>query len=213
MLRVIKADGWRARPVVAGPARPGPGYPGECVIIRSASGGLAGGQPSVPSESQPGDQATSHPAGDEDCRRSGRDQRPDGSGPSSGAQALRLHLVMIPPGTRSLPHFHHGRETAVYLVSGEAELWHGHGLARRALLRAGDFIYVPPGAPHLTVNRGDVTSIAVVARTEAGGQPSDPAHGDQALGDQAHGDQAGQVTVELPRHLAALRDVPVGGAA
>lgn len=200
MLRVTKADGGRARPQAAGTVRPGQGNPGECVIIRSASDGLAGGRPNVLSESPPGEQAIAHRAGDEDCRRSGRDQRPDGSGPSSGTRALRLHLVMIAPGTRSLPHFHHGRGTSVYLVSGEAEVWHGDGLARRALLRAGDFIYVPSGAPHLTVNRGDATSIAVVTRTGPGGQPADDADN-------------GDVTVELPRHLAALRDVPVSGAA
>jgi len=204
MLRVIKADGWRARPRAAGTACPGPGNPGECVIIRSASNGLAGGRLNVLSESQPGEQVTAHPAGDEDCRRSGRDQRPGGSGPSSGTRALRLHLVMIAPGTRSLPHFHHGRELSAYLVSGEAEVWHGDGLARRALLRAGDFIYVPPGAPHLAVNRGDVTSIAMVTRTGPGGQQP---------GDAGHGHPDGDVTIELPRHLARLRDVPVGGAA
>jgi uncharacterized RmlC-like cupin family protein len=99
---------------------------------------------------------------------------------------------MIAPGTRGLPHFHDGSETAVYMVSGEAEVWHGTGLAKRTVVRAGDFIYVPPGAPHLAVNRGRVTSIAVVAR-------AGPAS------------QAGEVTVELPRHLGALRSVPVGG--
>jgi uncharacterized RmlC-like cupin family protein len=240
MLRVSKAEGRRAWHRAADAARLGLRNHGECVIIRSSDalarepltgpdsnlpggqppvphsnlpGGqppvphsnLPGGQPPVPHsnipggpppappEGQPGEQAHVHPAGDEDCRRSGRDQRPGGSGPSSGTRALRLHLVLIRPGTRGLPHFHDGRETAVYMVSGEAEVWHGAGLDRRTVVRAGDFIYVPPGAPHLAVNRGDVTSIAVVAR-------ADP------------GDEAVEVTVELPRHLAALRGVPVGGA-
>jgi uncharacterized RmlC-like cupin family protein len=203
MLRVSKAEGRRAWHRAADVARPGLRNQGECVIIRSSNAlgraplagphsNLPGGQPPVPPEGQPGEQAHVHPAGDEDCRRSGRDQRPGGSGPSSGPRALRLHLVMIRPGTRGLPHFHDGRETAVYMVSGEAEVWHGAGLGKRTVVRAGDFIYVPPGAPHLAVNRGDVTSIAVVAR-------ADP------------GDQAVEVTVELPRHLAALRSVPVGG--
>jgi uncharacterized RmlC-like cupin family protein len=98
---------------------------------------------------------------------------------------------MIPPGTRGTPHFHADRETAIYVVSGEADVWHGPGLGNRSAVRAGDFIYIPPGTPHLAVNRGDVTSIAVVART-------DPA------------DQPGAVVIELPRHLAALTDYPVG---
>jgi uncharacterized RmlC-like cupin family protein len=116
---------------------------------------------------------------------------PGVSGPSSGAHALRLHLVMIPPGTRGMPHFHPGGETAIYVVSGEADVWHGSGLARQSAVRAGDFICIPPGTPHLAVNRGDVTSIAVVART-------DPA------------DQPGAIVIELPRHLADLSSYPVG---
>jgi uncharacterized RmlC-like cupin family protein len=124
----------------------------------------------------------------ENCRRSVSE--PGVSGPSSGSRDLRLHLVMIPPGTRCLPHLHAGTESAVYVVSGEADVWHGTGLAKRSAVRAGDFIYIPPGLPHLAVNRGEVTSIAVVAR-------ADPA------------DQAEAVVIELPRHLAGLLSYPV----
>jgi uncharacterized RmlC-like cupin family protein len=168
MLRVSMVDGWLSRPRGTEPARPdmraqGARVPDHAdVIIRSHG---------------------------EDCRRS-VGERPGGSGPSSGAPALRLHLAMIPPGTRGRPHFHADRETAVYVVSGEADVWHGPGLGKRSAVRAGDFIYIPPGTPHLAVNRGDVTSIAVVART-------DPA------------DQPGAVVIELPRHLAALSSYPV----
>jgi uncharacterized RmlC-like cupin family protein len=167
------ADGWLNRPRGTEPARPGmraqgarvqdPRVQKHGVIIRSHS---------------------------EDCRRSAGEQQPGGSGPSSGAHALRLHLSMIPPGTRGMPHYHADRETAVYVVSGEADVWHGPGLVQRSAVRAGDFIYIPPGTPHLAVNRGDVTSIAVVAHT-------DPA------------DQSGAVVIELPRHLAGLSSYPV----
>ncbi len=47
---------------------------------------------------------------------------------SAGARALCLHLVMIPPGTRGVPHVHDGHESAIYTVSGETEVWHGEGL-------------------------------------------------------------------------------------
>ncbi|HEY6494447.1 MAG TPA: cupin domain-containing protein [Trebonia sp.] len=124
----------------------------------------------------------------EDCGRGVGE--PGVSGPSSGNPVLRLHLVMIPPGTRGEPHFHDGGETAVYVVSGEADVWHGSGLGQRSPVRAGDFVIIPPGAPHLAVNRGEVTSIAVVAHT-------DPA------------DQADPVVIELPRHLTALLSYPV----
>jgi uncharacterized RmlC-like cupin family protein len=126
----------------------------------------------------------------EDGRRSVGDQQPGVSGPSSGAHALRLHLAMIPPGTRGTPHFHADGETAIYVVSGEADVWHGPGLGKRSAVRAGDFIYVPPGAPHLAVNRGEVTSIAVVGRTDTP-------------------DRSGVVVIELPRHLVGLSSYPV----
>jgi uncharacterized RmlC-like cupin family protein len=161
MLRVSMADGWLNRPRGTEPARPDPRAQGDCVVIRSHG---------------------------EDCRRSAGES--GGSGPLPGAKALRLHLVMIPPGTRGLPHLHENCESAVYVVSGEADVWHGPGLVNRSAVRAGDFIYVPPGTPHLTVNRGEVTSVAVVTRTG-------PA------------DQADAVVIELPRHLTALLSYPV----
>jgi hypothetical protein len=114
-------DGWLNRPRGTEPARPdmraqGARAQDHGVIIRSHG---------------------------EDCRRSVGDQQPGVSGPSSGKPALRLHLVMIRPGT-----------------------------------------------PHLAVNGGDVTSIAVVARTDLADQP-------------------GAVVIELPRHLADLSSYPV----
>ena len=112
------------------------------------------------------------------------------AGPPGPGARVRLHLALIPPGTRGAPHFHAGHETAVYIVSGETEVWHGAGLARRSTARAGDVVCIPPGAPHLAVNRGEVTSIAVVART---GQQEQPA----------------AVVLELPRHLAGLLSLPV----
>jgi uncharacterized RmlC-like cupin family protein len=127
---------------------------------------------------------------DADGRRGVGDQ-PGGSGPSSGwSPAHRPHLVLIPPGTRRVPHIHAASSASVYLASGCAEVWHGPGLVSRAALRAGDFIYLPPGTPHLTVNHGVVTAIAVVARADPGDQP-------------------GTVVIELPRHLAHLSGYPV----
>ncbi len=112
------------------------------------------------------------------------------SSQTAGAKALCLHLVMIPPGTRGMPHYNAEHESAIYAVSGETEVWHGPGLAQRTVVRAGDFMYVPPGTPHLPVNRGTVTSVSVVAR-------NDPE------------EQESVVVIELPRHLADLLSLPV----
>ena len=109
---------------------------------------------------------------------------------STGARGLCLHLVTIPPGTRGVPHVHDGHESAIYTVSGETEVWHGEGLRHRAVVTAGDFLYVPPGTPHLPVNRSDVTAVAVVARTDPREQES-------------------VVPLSLPPHLADLDAFPV----
>jgi uncharacterized RmlC-like cupin family protein len=195
MLRVSRVEGWLARQRAAGSALV-PGDQGDCLIVRP--GGPLTGSPSpaapVPFPGEHGPvhrESTGYLGNTLDCRRSREDQRPGGSGPSSGAQALRLHLVMLAPGTRGEPHVHAATETAVYLVSGEAEVWHGTGLAKRSTVRAGDMIRVPAGAPHLAVNRGDVSAIAVIAR-------SDPP------------ERGGTVVIELPRHLVGLAGIPVG---
>ena len=112
------------------------------------------------------------------------------SSQSAGAQALCLHLVTIPPGTRGVPHIHEGHESAIYTVSGETEVWHGEGLRQRTVVKAGDFMYVPPGIPHLPVNRSDVTTIAVVARTDPQEQES-------------------VIPLSLPPHLSDLNAFPV----
>jgi uncharacterized RmlC-like cupin family protein len=109
---------------------------------------------------------------------------------SAGARALCLHLVMIPPGTRGVPHVHDGHESAIYTVSGETEVWHGEGLRQCSVVKAGDFMYVPPGTPHLPVNRSDVMTIAVVARTDPQEQES-------------------VITLSLPPHLAELNAFPI----
>ena len=109
---------------------------------------------------------------------------------SAGSRALCLHLVMIPPGTRGVPHVHDGHESAIYTVSGETEVWHGRGLRHRSVVRAGDFIYVPPGTPHLPVNRSEVMTVAVVARTDPQEQES-------------------LVILNLPPHLSELNAFPV----
>ena len=117
MLRVSKVDEWLRR----APTRPDMSTEGDCVIIRSGHGpdALGGAQ--------------------------GIGLAPGVTGQSAGAQGLCLNLVMIPPGSRGMPHFHDGHETAIYTVSGQTEVWHGHGLVKRTVVRAGDFMYSPPG--------------------------------------------------------------------
>lgn len=92
---------------------------------------------------------------------------------NTGATGLCMHTLAIPPGGRAKAHVHAGHETAIYLVSGEAEVWHGEGFTERTVMRPGDFFYIPAGVPHLPVNTSATeTAFAVLARTDPNEQES-----------------------------------------
>jgi uncharacterized RmlC-like cupin family protein len=95
------------------------------------------------------------------------------SAENSGAKAICMNLLTIPPGGRGRPHFHAGHETAIFVLSGEALTWYGEGLSQCAAVRAGDFLYIPAGMPHLPVNLSETEPCtAVVARTDPNEQES-----------------------------------------
>ena len=60
------------------------------------------------------------------------------SAESAGATGLCLHRLVLPPGARAEPHLHEEHESAVYVLSGEAVMWHGERLEERMEIRAGD---------------------------------------------------------------------------
>ena len=91
----------------------------------------------------------------------------------AGSRGLCLHTLVIPPGGRAKAHLHAEHESAVYVVSGAAEMWWGEGLAHHDELEAGDFVYIPAGVPHLPANRSATEpAVAVVARTDPNEQES-----------------------------------------
>jgi uncharacterized RmlC-like cupin family protein len=95
------------------------------------------------------------------------------SAESTGSRSLCLHALTIPPGGRARAHLHEGHESAIYMISGVAVLWSGEGLRERAEARAGDFVYIPAGTPHLPVNAsGTEACVALVARTDPNEQES-----------------------------------------
>jgi len=95
------------------------------------------------------------------------------SAESVGAQSLCMHLLTIPPGGRAKTHKHAHHETAIYVISGEAEMWYGENLSEHVDCNAGDFIYIPAGMPHLPANRSQTEPCtAIVARTDPSEQES-----------------------------------------
>jgi len=67
------------------------------------------------------------------------------SAESAGARGICLHLLTIPPGGRAQAHLHENHETAIYVLSGDAEMWYGEGLQEYMAVNAGDFVYIPSG--------------------------------------------------------------------
>ena len=59
------------------------------------------------------------------------------------------------------------------MLSGdEIELWTGDQFAHRGTARAGDYLYVPPGVPHVAVNRSERPAVFVGARSDPNEQES-----------------------------------------
>jgi uncharacterized RmlC-like cupin family protein len=95
------------------------------------------------------------------------------SAQSAGSAGLCMHRLDIPPGGAARPHLHEHHETAIYVLSGRAEMRFGEGLRERLEVRAGDFLFIPAGMPHLPYNPSeDEPCTAVLARTDPNEQES-----------------------------------------
>ena len=90
-----------------------------------------------------------------------------------GAKGICMHMVTFPPGARAKAHLHQNHETAIYVLSGEAEMWYGDGLHERLSVWAGEFLYIPAGIPHLPANASQTEPcVGVLARTDPNEQES-----------------------------------------
>lgn len=100
--------------------------------------------------------------------RTGVTYAPGVSATTAGASGLCLQLATLPPGARSRAHQHDRHESAAYVLEGEMVLWFGGRLEQKVVAGPGDFLYIPPGVPHLVLNGSDSEpAIAVLARNEA----------------------------------------------
>ncbi|KMO35142.1 cupin domain-containing protein [Methylobacterium aquaticum] len=95
------------------------------------------------------------------------------SAESVGSKGLHMQLVTLPPGARAKAHLHEAHETALHVLSGVAGTWYGPRLEHHLWSRAGDFVYIPAGVPHLPYNASRTeTCTAVIARTDPNEQES-----------------------------------------
>jgi len=113
-------------------------------------------------------------AGESYQGKQGLNYTPGVSAQSVGSQAIWLGSVTLPPhGGRTKAHLYENHETALYLISGdEVELWTDEQLEHREVARAGDYIYIPAGVPHVAVNRTETPAVFVAARTDPNEQES-----------------------------------------
>ena len=92
---------------------------------------------------------------------------------SAGSLGICMHLLSIPPGERARAHLHEGHETAIYVISGKSGMWYGDNLEEHMCVGEGDFLYIPPGVPHLPYNASQTKPcIAVIARSDPNEQES-----------------------------------------
>ena len=90
-----------------------------------------------------------------------------------GSTGICMHLLTIPPRGRAKAHLHQAHETAIYVISGISEMWYGPELREHMTIKAGEFLYIPAGMPHLPANPSQTEPCtAVLARTDPNEQES-----------------------------------------
>lgn len=95
------------------------------------------------------------------------------SAESVGATGICMHIVNIPPSGRAKAHLHEEHETAIYVLSGEVGMWYGKNLEQHLKVKAGEFLYIPAGMPHLPYNMSNEhPAQGVLARTDPNEQES-----------------------------------------
>ncbi|MCA9999046.1 MAG: cupin domain-containing protein [Anaerolineales bacterium] len=92
---------------------------------------------------------------------------------NTGAERICMHLLNIPPGGRAKAHLHENHETAIYVISGITEMWYGQNLEKHMVIKAGEYLYIPAGMPHLPYNPSETeVATAILARTDPNEQES-----------------------------------------
>jgi uncharacterized RmlC-like cupin family protein len=102
----------------------------------------------------------------------GSDYDPGVSAETVGSKVLFLGRVTLPAGARTKAHVHERHETALYMVSGECELWTGNQLQHRDMVRPGDYVYIPANVLHVAVNRSNEPAVFIGSRNEPTAQES-----------------------------------------
>ena len=91
------------------------------------------------------------------------------SGELCGARSLWMGRTVVPTGTSSGDHHHGDSETGIYVVSGNPVFVYRSaedGKLVRLETSPGDYVWVPPHAPHREENpSADTEAVVVIARS------------------------------------------------
>jgi uncharacterized RmlC-like cupin family protein len=89
------------------------------------------------------------------------------SGKTVGSQKIWMGETHVSPSTRSGDHHHGEAETAIYVVSGNPVFVFAEGeQERRVETEPGDYVVVPPDAPHREENpSAEAPAVVVIARS------------------------------------------------
>lgn len=74
------------------------------------------------------------------------------SAATTGAAHLCMNVLPMPADAQAKVHYHRGIETIAYLLAGECAVYYGESVEHRALLHAGDQMYLPADVPHAPCN-------------------------------------------------------------
>jgi uncharacterized RmlC-like cupin family protein len=92
------------------------------------------------------------------------------SGKTVGSTKVWMGQTHVAPATNSGDHHHGEAETAIYVVSGNPVFVFAEGEQEiRVETEPGDYIFVPPYAPHREENPGTEEAVVVIARSSQEG--------------------------------------------
>lgn len=80
----------------------------------------------------------------------------------TGAEKIWAGTVVIHPKAKTGAHHHGPVESVIYVVKGRARMKWGDRLEFTAEAGPGDFIYIPPYAPHQEINASDDEPLSCV---------------------------------------------------
>jgi uncharacterized RmlC-like cupin family protein len=92
------------------------------------------------------------------------------SGKAVGSVKLWMGQTHVAPATSSGDHHHGEAETAIYVLSGRPAFVFADGDDEiRLETEPGDYIFVPPYAPHREENAGSEEAVVIIARSSQEG--------------------------------------------